>query len=64
MEEWGSVKEERPVAYYSHKLLLREAKYSTVEKECLAIKLAMQAFHPYLMGRHFLFRLITTHWSG
>jgi phospholipid-translocating ATPase len=27
----------RPVAYYSHKLLPREEKYSAVEKECLAI---------------------------
>ena len=27
---------DRPVAYYSHKLQPREEKYSTVEKECLA----------------------------
>ena len=36
--------QEHPVSYFSHKLLPREAKYSTVEKECLAIKLAVQAF--------------------
>ena len=27
--------------------------YSTVEKECLAIKLGIQAFRVYLLGRHF-----------
>ena len=44
---------DRPIAYYSHKLLPRQAKYSTVEKECLAIKLAVQTFHPYLMCQKF-----------
>ena len=38
---------DRPVAYFSKKLLEREQRYSTVEKECLAIKLSIQAFHPY-----------------
>ena len=45
---------ERPVAYYSRKLLPREERYSTVEKECLAIKLAAQAFRVYLLGRPFI----------
>ena len=45
---------DRPVAYYSKKLLPREEKYSTIEKECLAIKLAVQAFRVYLLGRCFL----------
>ena len=52
---------DRPIAYYSHKLLPRQAKYSTVEKECLAIKLAVQTFHPYLMGQKF--RIQTDHRS-
>ena len=43
-----------PIAYYSKKLLPREGRYSTVEKECLAIRLAVQAFQVYLLGRHFL----------
>lgn len=46
--------EEHPVAYYSRKLLPREVKYSTIEKECLAIKLACQAFRVYLLGRPFV----------
>ena len=42
--------EEHPVAYFSRKLVEREEKYSTIEKECLAIKLAIQAFRVYLLG--------------
>ena len=34
----------RPVAYLSKKLLPREQNYSIVEKDCLAIKLAVQVF--------------------
>ena len=45
--------EEHPVGYFSKKLLPREERYSTVEKECLAIKLAIQAFRVYLLGRKF-----------
>ena len=45
---------EHPVAYYSRKFLERERRYSTVENECLAIKLSIQAFKVYLLGRHFV----------
>ena len=41
---------EHPVAYFSQKLLPREEKYSTVEKECLAIKLGIQNFRVYFLG--------------
>ena len=44
---------DHPVAYFSRKLLPREVNYSTVEKECLAIKLGVQAFQVYLLGRPF-----------
>ena len=44
---------ERPVAYYSRKLLPREEHYSAVE-ECLAIKLATHAFRVYLLGKPFI----------
>ena len=43
---------ECPVVYFSKKLLPREEKYATVE-ECLAIKLAIQHFRVYLLGRNF-----------
>ena len=63
-----------PVAYFSRKLLPREERYSTVEKECLAVKLGIEAFRFYLMGRTFtvqtdhraliwLDRLKDTRWS-
>ncbi|XP_051518745.1 uncharacterized protein LOC127420466 [Myxocyprinus asiaticus] len=45
--------EERPVLYISRKLSLRETKYSTVEKESLAIKWAVLTLHYYLLGRAF-----------
>ena len=41
------------MAYYSRKLLPREQKYSTVEKECLAIRLAVEHFKFYLLGKAF-----------
>ena len=44
---------EHPVAYYSRKLLPREMKYSTVEKECLAIRVVMHAFRVYFLGKPF-----------
>ena len=51
--------EEHPVSYYSRKLLPREVRYSTVEKECLAIKLSLEAFKVYLLGRRF--KIVTDH---
>ncbi len=44
---------DHPVAYFSRKLLPRERKYSTVEKECLAIKLGVEVFWVYLYGKPF-----------
>ena len=45
---------DHPVAYFSRKLLPREERYSVIEKECLAIKLGIQAFRVYLLGRPFV----------
>ena len=44
---------DRPVLYISRKLSQREAKYSTVEKECLAIRWAVGSLRYYLLGRSF-----------
>lgn len=44
---------DHPISYFTQKLLPREERYSTVEKECLAVKLGMQAFRVYLLGRPF-----------
>ena len=42
------------VTFFSRKLLPREEKYSTIEKECLAIKLAVHAFRVYLLCTSFV----------
>ena len=54
MDEDGK---DRPVAYFSRKLLPREQRYSTIEKECLAIKLAVETFKVYLLGRPFTIQM-------
>jgi len=43
-----------PVLYASRKLLDRETRYSTVERECLAVIWAVDKFHRYIFGRHFV----------
>ena len=50
---------DHPVSYYSRKLLPRGQRYSNVEKEMLAIKLATSAFRVYLLKRHF--KIVTDH---
>ena len=44
---------DHPVAYFSRKLLPWELKYATIEKECLAIKLGIEEFQVYLLGKEF-----------
>ncbi|CAM4671073.1 unnamed protein product [Caretta caretta] len=45
--------EEHLILYLSRKLLPREQKYAVVERECLAVKWAMETLHYYLLGRRF-----------
>ena len=47
----GDDGEEHPVYYYSRKFLPMEERYS---EECLAIRLAVDAFRVYLLGRSFV----------
>ncbi|XP_045134079.1 uncharacterized protein LOC123517739 [Portunus trituberculatus] len=43
-----------PVAYASRKLLDREKRYSTIERECLAVVFGVLRFDYYLRGREFI----------
>ena len=51
--------QDHPIGYSNRKLLPREQKYMTVEKKCLAVKLGIQHFAVYLMGKSF--RIQTDH---
>lgn len=50
---------ECPITYASRKLNSAEKRYTTIERECLAIKWAGKYFTYYLMGRKF--NLVTDH---
>ena len=50
LSQWDAAGSDRPITYFSRKLLPREVWYSTVEKECLAIKLNMEMFKVYLLS--------------
>ena len=45
---------EMPIMFLSKKLLAREQRYSTIEKECLAIVRAISVLREYLEGREFV----------
>ncbi|MGH0131921.1 UNVERIFIED_CONTAM: hypothetical protein FKN15_057343 [Acipenser sinensis] len=50
---------EHPVLFLSRKLEPREKNYAIVEKECLAVKWALESLRYYLLGRQFT--LISDH---
>lgn len=54
----GEPGEERPVLYLSRKLLPRETRYSTIEKECLAVKWALDSLRYYLLVREFDLQIV------
>ena len=41
------------IMYVSRKLKQAEVRYSTIDRECLAIVYALSKLEPYLYGRHF-----------
>lgn len=51
--------EEHPVVYLSRKLSPAEMRYSTIEREALAVKWALETLRYYLLGAPF--ELVTDH---
>jgi len=50
---------EKPIAFFSQKLTSTEKKYTTTEKECLAVLLLVEKFRCYVEGTKF--EVITDH---
>ena len=59
LSQLDDLRNEKVIAYASKALSPREQKYSTTEKEALAVVFGTAHFRVYLLGRHF--KLITDH---
>ncbi|MGL5905085.1 MAG: Ty3/Gypsy family RNase HI domain-containing protein [Cetobacterium sp.] len=59
----GEPGSERPELFLSRKLFDRERRYSTVEKEGLAIKWAIDSLRYYLLGREFTLQIDHRAWK-
>lgn len=55
----GDIPSDRPIQYFSKTLTDTQTRYSTIEKELLAIIMAVETFRHYIYGREFL--IITDH---
>lgn len=55
----GTLPHDRPIYFFSRTLNDAQRKYSTIEKELLAIVESVKVYRPYLYGRYFI--LITDH---
>ena len=59
LSQLGDDENQHPIAYATRKLKPRETRYSTIEKECLAVVWALKFFEHYLYGQ--LFTVVTDH---
>lgn len=57
----GEGENEKVIGYMSHKLTTAQRKYSTTERECLAVLMAIEFYRPYIEGSRF--KVITDHSS-
>lgn len=55
----GDPPKDRPIVFFSRTLTPTQQKYSTIQREILAIMMAVEAFRPYIYGRNFT--IITDH---
>lgn len=55
----GEIPNDNPIHFFSKVLNPAQTRYSTIEKELLAIILSIEFFHYYLIGREFL--IVTDH---
>lgn len=49
----GTPPKDRPITFFSRTFSQTQQKYSTIQRELLAIMMALEAFRPYVYGRQF-----------
>lgn len=48
--------QQRPMAYFSHNLSLRDRAKPVYERELMVVVMAMQRWQPYLLGQRFVLK--------